>query len=426
MLRESKSIAFLGLGAFLFLAGLGNASTFKVIYSFGTRGASDAAEPYAPLTTDRLGNLYETTPVGGVSGTGTVFELVPGSNGTWKERILHNFTNGADGGYPLAGVILDTAGNIYGTTQQGGIVSSNCGSGSCGVVFELVKADNWQETVLYSFSGKSDGSGPVAPLLVDSVGNLYGTAEGGGTFVGCYYGCGVAFELEKSSSGWTEKVLHTFTDWPNDGSYPTAGFIWDGADLLGTTSSGGVGPCCGGYDGGTIFQLSPNSDGTWTESLFYTFCAKTNCADGTMPWGGVVLKNENMFGTTSNGGAKGYGVLYQRLPSGSTATRFSFGSTGGENPIGPIVLRQGIVYGATNQGGLTTNQCPPFQNGNGVVYKLSEVSGKASETVLHSFTGKADGCIPQANLIVDATGHFYGTTQLGGKYGVGVVFEVIP
>jgi hypothetical protein len=289
-----------------------------------------------------------------------------------------------------------------------------------------VKANNWQETVLYSFTGNEDGSAPAAPLLFDSAGNIYGTAEGGGTFVGCYYGCGVAFELEKSSSGWTEKVLHTFTDWPTDGAYPTAGFIWNGADLLGTTSTGGVGPCCGGYDGGTIFQLSPNSDGTWTESLFYTFCAQTNCADGTTPWGGVVLNNGNMFGTTSNGGATGYGVLYERLTSGSTATKFSFAGTGGENPIGPIVLRQAVVYGATEQGGLTTNTCAPFQNGNGVVYKLSQVSGKLSETVLHSFTGGADGCIPQANLIVDGTGHLYGTTELGGKYGMGIAFEVTP
>lgn len=416
----------LGLAIVFSFIGMGHASTFKVIYTFGTHGSSDAALPYAPLAMDNAGHLYGTTPVGGAYGSGTVFELVPTSSGSWKEKILHSFSNGTDGGYPYAGVIFDAQGNIYGTTQQGGITSSSCGSGSCGVVFELVKANNWQETVLYSFTGNEDGSAPAAPLLFDSAGNIYGTAEGGGTFVGCYYGCGVAFELEKSSSGWTEKVLHTFTDWPTDGAYPTAGFIWNGADLLGTTSTGGVGPCCGGYDGGTIFQLSPNSDGTWTESLFYTFCAQTNCADGTTPWGGVVLNNGNMFGTTSNGGATGYGVLYERLTSGSTATKFSFAGTGGENPIGPIVLRQAVVYGATEQGGLTTNTCAPFQNGNGVVYKLSQVSGKLSETVLHSFTGGADGCIPQANLIVDGTGHLYGTTELGGKYGMGIAFEVTP
>jgi len=425
MLGKIMVNTVLSLAILLAFAGRGEASTFKVIYAFGTSGASDAAEPYAPLTMDKAGHLYGTSPVGGAYGTGTVFELVRGSNGTWREKILHSFSNGADGGYPLAGVILDAAGNLYGTTQQGGIASSNCGSGSCGVVFELVKASNWQETVLYSFTGNEDGSGPVAPLLLDSAGNLYGTAEGGGSFVGCYYGCGVAFELE-ASSGWTEKVLHTFLDWPNDGSYPTAGFIWNGTDLLGTTSGGGVGPCCGGYDGGTIFRLTPNSDGTWAESLLYTFCAKTNCADGSMPWGGVVLNNGNMFGTTSNGGATGYGALYERMSNGSTVTKYSFGGAGGENPIGPLVLRQGIVYGATEQGGLTTNQCAPFQNGNGIVYKLTQQSGKFAETVLHSFTGKADGCIPQANLIMDTTGNLYGTTELGGQYGVGVAFEVTP
>lgn len=426
MPQKPKSIAFLSLGIFLFLVGICNASTFKVLYTFGTSGALDAAEPYASLSMDKAGNLYGTTPAGGTKGTGTVFELIRSNNGTWKEKILYSFTNGADGGYPEAGVSLDGSGNIYGTTQQGGISNPNCGSGSCGVVFELVKANNWQETIRYSFTGNSDGAGPVAPLLLDSSGNIYGTTAGGGSFVGCYFGCGVAFELEKSNA-WAEKVLHTFIDYPNDGADPSAGLIWDGTDLVGTTISGGVGPCCIGYDGGIIFQLTPNSGGAWSESILYTFCAKSNCDDGTMAWGGIVLNNGNMLGTTSNGGTKGgYGVLYERLTSGSTVTKFSFAGTGGENPIGPLVFRQGAVYGATEQGGTTTNQCAPFQNGNGVVYKLTQQSGKFSETVLHSFTGGTDGCIPQGNLIMDATGHLYGTTALGGKYGVGVAFEITP
>jgi uncharacterized repeat protein (TIGR03803 family) len=146
-----------------------------------------------------------------------------------------------------------------------------------------------------------------------------------------------------------------------------------------------------------------------------------------MPSGSVALNSGNMFGTTSNGGINGgYGVAYERLANGSTITRFSFGGAGGENPIGPIVLRPGAVYGVTEQGGFTANQCPPFQKGNGVVYKLAPQSGKIAETLLHSFTGGADGCIPQGNLIADAAGRLYGTTELGGMYGFGVVFEITP
>ncbi len=415
-----KSNTVLGLAIFLALVDISNASTFKVIYSFGANGASDAAEPYAGLSMDKAGNLYGTTPVGGTSDTGTVFELIPSGTGTWKEKILHSFTNGADGGYPYAGVIFDAEGNIYGVTQQGGIASSNCGGGSCGVVFELVKANDWQETVLYSFTGNADGSGPASPLLLDSAGNIYGVASGGGSFVACYFGCGVAFELEKSS-GWTEKVLHTFA-FTGDGTYPDSALIFDGTDLLGTTISGGVGPCCTGYDGGTIYQLSPNSDGTWNESILYTFCAKSNCADGNLVSGNVALNNGNMYGVTSGGGTGG-GVLYERLRSGSMVTRFSFGGSGGMSPIGPIVLREGAIYGVTEEGGNTSHTCPPFQSGNGVVYRLTAKNGKAFETVLHSFSGGTDGCIPQGNLIGDSS-HIYGTTELGGKYGFGVVFEI--
>jgi hypothetical protein len=373
---------------------------------------------------DTAGHLYGTTAAGGANNAGAVFELIRSSSGVWSEKILYSFTNGIDGGTPMAGVVLDGAGNIYGTTTEGGISSSNCSNGSCGVVFELVKASNWQETVLYSFTGNADGATPSAPVLLDASGNIYGTTSGGGSFVGCFYGCGVAFELEKSS-GWTETVLHGFANYPTDGTAPTAGLRFDGVNLVGTTTGGGVGPCCGGYDGGIIFQLAPNSDGTWSETILYTFCAVTNCADGTMPWGGVALSNGNMFGTDSNGGTGG-GVLYERLTSGATVTRFNFGGAGGENPIGPIILRKGAIYGATEEGGITMNTCPPFQSGNGVVYQLTQQSGKLSETVLHSFTGRADGCIPQGNLIADFAGHLYGTTELGGQYGVGVVFEITP
>ena len=420
-----NATAILSLAFTLAATSSGSASSFKVIHTFGTSGLSDAGLPVAGLIRDAAGNLYGTTVAGGPQNGGTVFELSPSSNGTWKETILYSFTSGADGGAPVAGVVLDSAGNIYGTTQQGGISSSNCGSGWCGVVFELVKANRWKETVLYSFTGAADGASPAAPVLLDSAGNIYGTASGGGTFVGCYFGCGVVFELDKANA-YTEKVLHTFTGFPTDGNNPTAGLQFQGNNLVGTTVAGGVGPCCGGYDGGVIFQLVPDSSGTWNENILYTFCAQTLCADGSMPSGGVVVQNGNLYGATSNGGtAGGYGVVYTMPQSGGSKLReFSFGGSGGENPVGPPLLRQGHIFGVTEQGGTMANSCAPFQNGNGVVYELAENQGKQTETVLHSFTGGDDGCIPQGNLIASPAGSFYGTTYLGGRFGLGVVFEV--
>jgi uncharacterized repeat protein (TIGR03803 family) len=427
--RMQRSLRFSGIlviGAFLALTGTGNASTFKVIYTFAG-GNSDGYLPTAGLTRDKAGNLYGTTAAGGPQNGGTVFELSPGANGTWKEKILYSFTYGADGGSPFAGVVLDSQGNLYGTTEEGGIASSNCGGGSCGVVYELSPGSNgWKENVLYSFTGAGDGATPMAPVVLDSAGNIYGTATGGGSFVGCYYGCGVAFELEKAS-GWTEKVLHTFAAYPTDGSNPGTGLQFDAkGNLVGTTPVGGVGPCCGGYNGGIVFQLNPGSSGDWNETILYTFCAETNCADGTGP-SGLVVSGTTLYGAAGAGGATGGGVWYHMSDSiGAKPSEYSFGGNDGAGPIAPIVLRQGKIFGVTENGGITTNTCAPFQGGNGVVYELTQSNGKLTETVLHSFTGGNDGCIPQGNLIADPSGNLYGTTYEGGKKGFGVVFEVTP
>jgi uncharacterized repeat protein (TIGR03803 family) len=296
------------------------------------------------------------------------------------------------------------------------------------VVYELSRTSSgWEQKVLYSFTGAADGATPMAPLLLDSAGNLYGTANGGGSFVGCYYGCGVAFELEQAS-GWTEKVLHSFAANPTDGGNPTAGLQFDAkGNLVGTTPTGGVGPCCSGYNGGIVFQLNPGSDGSWGETILYTFCAEANCADGSAPSGGLIVDGAKLFGAAGMGGAHGGGIVYNIADSvGAKPAEFSFAARGGMSPVGPVVLHDGNIFGVTEQGGITTNTCAPFQNGNGVVYELSEVNGKQTETLLHSFSGGGDGCIPMGNLIADPAGHLYGTTFEGGKNGSGVVFEVTP
>jgi uncharacterized repeat protein (TIGR03803 family) len=249
------------------------ANTEQVLYSFGV-GNSDGSKPLAGLVFDKAGNLYGTTYQGGYNGAGMVFELTPGENGTWTETVVYNFcsaTNCADGKFPEAGLVFDTAGNLYGTTYWGG--AGTCVY-VCGTVFELTPANGtWTEKVLYSFCSANactDGGGPQASLIFDSVGNLFGTTGGGGsTAQNCgSYGCGIVFELTPGTNGtWTENVLHTFGT-GNDGALPYAGLIFDNAgNLYGTTSQGGRQGC--GYGCGTVFEMTPGSNGTWNEKVLY-------------------------------------------------------------------------------------------------------------------------------------------------------------
>jgi uncharacterized repeat protein (TIGR03803 family) len=213
--------------------------TESVLYSF-TRGRHDGQNPYAGLTFDAAGNLYGTTVYGGGStkctdGCGTVFKLKMNLDGSWTESVLYNFAGGEDGWGPEAGLIFDALGNLYGTTVRGGI--SGCKS-SCGTAFELMPNPDgsWKEKVLHRFN-RQDGSHPTAGLILDATGALYGTTFKGGE--GCKLGCGVVFKLEPNSDGtWTEHVLHAFKAHPANG--PVAGLIFDTAgSLYGTTFHGG-------------------------------------------------------------------------------------------------------------------------------------------------------------------------------------------
>jgi uncharacterized repeat protein (TIGR03803 family) len=216
----------------------------KVLYSFGT-ARMDGAYPRAGLIFDNAGNLYGTTYSGGAHNAGTVFELMRKTGGRWTERILHNFKGGADGAYPLANLIFDASGNLYGTTYAGG-------SNVEGTIFQLaLKAGGvWTEKVLHSFGNGKDGEHPDAGLVFDATGNLYGT-----TYVGGANGFGTVFELTPKARGkWAEQVLHSFSG--KDGASPYASLIIDTAgNLYGTTSSGGA-------DGfGTVFELTPKAGG---------------------------------------------------------------------------------------------------------------------------------------------------------------------
>jgi uncharacterized repeat protein (TIGR03803 family) len=268
----------------------------SVLYSF--RDQSDGGYPYASLVLDSAGNLYGTTLKGGDAsvcpglGCGVVFKLTRESNGRFKESVLHTFTDGADGGYPYSSVIFDSAGNLYGTASEGGL--------GFGTVFELTPGSGgWQQTTLYSFTYGSDGGVPLAGLTRDRQGNLYGTTYGAGAA-----GNGVVFELQPEAGGWTESVLYSFNG-NTDGRYPVAGVIFDAAgNIYGTNSYGGTVE-------GTVFKLTSGSQG-WTEKILHSF---TGGWDGGEPEAGVIFdKAGNLYGTTSLGGARGWGCVFQLAP----------------------------------------------------------------------------------------------------------------
>jgi uncharacterized repeat protein (TIGR03803 family) len=408
----------------------GSAASFKVIYTFQSSGSQDAALPEGQLIRDAKGDLYGTTVAGGAYGGGTVFELSPNADGTWSETILYSFTDGSDGGLPVAGLVFDDDGNLYGAAQQGGTFNHRC-PGGCGVIFELSPSEGgWTYILLHTFSGSGDGAGPAGTPVLDAKGNLYGTTGGGGFFGNqCNGGCGVAFELVRSA-GWGEKILHTFLNYPQDGAWPAGGLVFDANEnAFGTTVIGGLG---GGGNGasGTVYELTPTTKGPWTETILHSFCSQFFCADGNGPTGAPVLQNGGIFGATFNGGTVGaYGTVFNLVDTanGWHMREFSFDGTDGQVPIAPVVVRNGKIYGVTQQGGIVNGACSLYPYGNGVVYELVSQGSALTENVLYSFTGGSDGCGPSAGLVADPAGNLYGTTlQGGGSNNAGVVFEITP
>ena len=371
----------------------------KVLHSFGS--GADGQIPQASLIFDAAGDLYGTTWGGGTCGSGSVFELSPNGSGNWMESVLHSFCyNGTDGFQPLGSLIFDAAGNLYGTTTYGALTY---GVG-CGAVFEMSPSQggDWAETVLHGFNG-SDGCFPAAGLIFDAAGNLYSTTEQGGL---CQ-GCGTVFELTPSEAGWTEMVLHYF-QYNDDGYSPQGGLVLDaGGNLYGATGDG------------TVFELTPNGDGNWTETVLFRF----DGADGESPAAGVIFDAAgNLYGTTIGGGAYGSGTVFELTPNGDGSWTelvlhsFRNDGTDGYYPWAGLILdADGNLYGTTAAGGAY---------GDGTVFELTR-SNRFQETVLHNFSG-ADGRWPQASLIFDAAGNLYGTTGAGGVYDDGTVFELTP
>ncbi len=399
----------------------------KVLHSFGN--GTDGALTSAGLIFDGAGNLYGATHGGGIHpcegfGCGTVFELSPTQDGVWAETVLHSFGNGTDGAYPYAALIFDAAGNLYGTTLEGGIHGD-------GTVFELSPREDggWTETVLHSFDGGNHGRYPNGSLIFDVAGNLYGATSEGGTQDG-----GTVFELSpRQDGGWTETVLRNFGH-GGDGADPNGGLIFDAAgNLYGTTSQGGVHDCLEGGCG-TVFELTPNGSGGWTETVLHSF---GNGTDGNYPDGGLIFDAAgNLYGTTSEGGIhlscnEGCGTVFELSPresGGYTETVLhNFGSgADGQQPYASLIFdADGNLYGTTSEGGIHVY--------GGTVFELSpRDNGGWTERVLHSFGSGTDGQQPFAGLIFDSAGNLYGTTNFGGIHsscdfsGCGIVFELTP
>jgi uncharacterized repeat protein (TIGR03803 family) len=393
--------------------------TEKVLHSFGN--GTDGVSPQAGLISDAAGNLYGTTSSGGTyTYYGTVFELTPTAGGGWTEQVLHSFNNnGTDGLYPSSGLIFDAAGNLYGTTSGGGDYSCN-GSSQCGTVFELspTEGGGWTETVLHSFGNGTDGIVPYANLVFDTAGNLYGTTQYGGT-----YGGGTVFELSPTAGGGrTEQVLYSFNCTGPDGCWPEASLIFDAVgNLYGTTSYGGT-----YFPFGTAFELTPAAGGGWTEQVLHSFGSGI---DGAYPHARLIFDAVgNLYGTTGGGGLWGYGTVFELAPTVGggwmETVLYSFCwqtncADGWMPDAGLIFDAAGNLYGTTYYGGA--------YNYSGTVFELTPAAGGGwTERVLYSFGSGTDGASPQAGLIFDASGNFYGTTYSGGTYNYGTAFELTP
>ncbi|HEY4114690.1 MAG TPA: choice-of-anchor tandem repeat GloVer-containing protein [Rhizomicrobium sp.] len=376
----------------------------KVIHSF--QAGEDGSFPEGGLVVDSHGNFYGTTQEGGShdcggGGCGTVFRLRPGG----KETILHVFAQQNDGVFPVPGLAIDSDGNLYGTTLNGG------GDCSCGSVFKVTPRG--KETLLHIFAGGSDGAFPVSALLLDGAGNLYGTTSGGGLdCMGTGVYCGTVFKIAANGKFGT---IYSFTGGSDGMDSTTALFLAQDGNFYGTTDDGGV-DCDGTGQGcGTIFKLTPEG----SETVLYRFEGGSH---GAYPAAGVTMDGAgNLFGTTNNGGfncdgsGAGCGVVFELTADGQEFGLHTFaGGDDGANPqAAPVSDAAGNLYGTTVEGG--------SRLGGGVVYQIKP---GGQEKILYAFSGGRDGGGPFAGLIMDVSGNLYGTTFTGGTYSGGTVFRV--
>jgi uncharacterized repeat protein (TIGR03803 family) len=392
------------------------AQTLKVLHDFGVT-AGDGNLPSGPLLKDAAGNLYGMTSAGGVHNFGSVYRLSPTSTGSFKETILYSFKGGsADGALPEGPLFRDSAGNLYGVTEAGGINATVCTAPTpgCGVIFELTPTTTggWTETVLHRFTG-TDGGNSFAGLVRDSKGDFYGTTSVGGSA-----GLGTVYKLSHTSTSWKETVLHSFTG-GTDGAAPfmfETALTLDGlGNIYGSTYEGGGAAASAGI----VFELIPQTSGAWTEKILYTF---QGAADGAKPLCGVIVdKSGNVYGTTLLGGTSaGSGTVFELTAANgyakTTLHDFKFFTDPAKGAPHTLLFdANGNLFGTTEY----------------ALYKLTPGSSGWSETPLWVFGNSQD---QGANTvyepaIMDAKGHFWGATLWGGPAGAttgGVAWELIP
>jgi len=394
--RETLKLVILcaGLSAAVTFPLSATAKDYKVLHYF--KGGDDGAHPQGDLIADPTGNLYGVTPLGGTKhskgGNGVVFKLAP--DGTYT--VLYAFKGGSDGYLPFGDLVLDLAGNLYGTTSQGGDFDE-------GTIYRL--ASDGTKTVVYSFGAfAGDGRRPQAGLVTDKSGNLYGTTFEGGAFQS-----GTVFKFTQAGK---EKILYSFCALAEcaDGAILPTGLIIDkDKSLYGTTSSGGA------FGKGTVFKLL--ADGSYM--VLHSFAGAPT--DGEVPDAGLRMdKAGNLYGTTQIGGASNAGTIFKIASDGTESVlhSFCFSCSDGALPHSSLLLdNQGDLVGTASQNG---------QLGGGTAFRLAS----GSFTVLHAFElHSVDGFLVSAGL-TSVNGRFYGTTTSGGKGcrgdGCGVMFELKP
>jgi len=381
-IRRILSVLFLLCGWLTTSAQTG--AVLTSLYSF--TGTNDGASPQAGLVQASGGNFYGTTTYGGTYGFGAIFEI----SATGRLTSLYSFTGTNDGAWPWAGVVPGSDGNFYGTTDGGGTNGGN------GTVFQF--STNGSLTSLHSFTGGTDGAGPVGGLVRGSDGNFYGTTSGGGT-----NGRGTVFQFSTKGSLTS---LYSFTG-GSDGAFPMDTLV-QGRDgnFYGTTGGHAPHYPCG------VFKISANGALT----ALYAFSPPYL----EFPAGLVQGSDGNFYGTTDYGGTYGRGSVFQISADGALTNVYSFtgGSDGGYPTDALVPGSDGSFYGTTGFGGNTN-----LNNGNGYG-TVFNVTTNGALTGLHSFSGTNDGANPYAALAQGSDGNFYGTTQYGGTNSLGTVFRL--
>ncbi|MGD0270368.1 MAG: choice-of-anchor tandem repeat GloVer-containing protein [Candidatus Sulfotelmatobacter sp.] len=397
-------------------------------------GSLQSVATFASLVRDSSGNIYGVENAGEAScqegDCGKVFQLTQNS-GIWMQTTLYTFTGSTDGSQPAGGLILDSAGNLYGTASAGGDLAA-CNGAGCGVVFKLSKSagGEWFETVLYTFKGGSDGGLPTS-LIQNTSGVLFGATSFGGNLNTCAgSGCGVVFQLSAGVTGWNETVLYSFTAGSN-GQSPAGLIFGSSGNILGTAIVDLY--QCANFCGALVFELSKRSKG-WQESTLHKFQGQFGFQGAIGPQYFSPLISDasgNIYGTAYSGGKgcspTGCGFIFKLSPQGAAwkeSTLYSFGGEAdGAGPTAGLVFDpDGNLYGGTQNGNVTG--CNPFEYGYcGQLFKLSQGSNGWTVAAVY---GTPYFWTPTGNMLTDASGNIYGSACDEYYYNGGDVLEIIP